>query len=49
MKEKQCLFCLTELEDGVGIFGPVGKAVKAHEIIVKYFWFDVSNLFISKQ
>lgn len=46
MKVKHCLFCLNELQDGIEIFGQVGKAVKANEIIVKYFWFDV-NIYLT--
>lgn len=49
MQAKECLFCLNEVHDGVQIFGQVGRAVKAQEIIVKYFWFDVNDSINNKQ
>lgn len=38
---KSCLFCLKVTNDGIEIFGQIGKTLNVWEIIVKYFWFDV--------
>ncbi|XP_055297861.1 zinc finger protein 62-like [Sitodiplosis mosellana] len=40
-EQKSCLFCLNEKNDGIVIFGQVGKALNVWEVIVKYFWFDL--------
>lgn len=41
MKLNKCLLCFNELNDGVEIFGHVGRAVNAQQIIQKYFWSEV--------
>lgn len=40
-----CLFCLRETSEGISISGISEEATKAREIVVKYFWFDVSSSF----
>lgn len=37
-----CIFCVKESSDGIILFGDSDEAKTARNIIVKYFWFDVS-------
>lgn len=41
MNVPKCLFCLNKLHDGVEIFGQMGEAANAQEIIHKHFWSEV--------
>lgn len=42
--EKNCLFCKGIVTDGFSIFGQIGDAENASEIIEQHFWFDVISL-----
>lgn len=43
-----CIFCLKETNDGISIFGESTAAENTRAIIVKYFWFNVSLLKLTK-